>query len=136
MTLRLQTGGPVFEYTGLSTDPSGIFTVTADVPNGSYYWRVKGPKYLANSGSVLLTRGAENNAEMGLMHAGDCNNDNSVSVTDFIVLRGTFGSTLGEPNYDARADFNGDDRVTVVDLTLLNDNFGAPGAPPLGPTGP
>jgi hypothetical protein len=70
---------------------------------------------------------------MGLMRAGDCNNDNIVSILDFNILKPTFGRSAGEPAYDGRADFTGDNIVNVSDFNLLKGNFGAGGAPPLRP---
>ena len=44
LTLRLASGGPSNEYTGLTTDASGFFTVPlGSLPSGTYNWRVKGP---------------------------------------------------------------------------------------------
>jgi hypothetical protein len=132
MTLQPQLGGPVSEYTGLSTDSSGIFTVTATLADGNYYWRVKGPKYLATSGSMSVTSGSTNKVEMGLLRAGDCNNDNEVNISDFIVLKNSFGRAAGDPDYDPRADFNNDDLVSSIDVILQKVNFGQVGAPPIG----
>jgi hypothetical protein len=43
----------------LTTDASGSFTVpVAGLAQGMYNWRVKGPKYLANAGTLLLGLGA------------------------------------------------------------------------------
>ena len=45
--------------TRLTTDASGSFTVpVAGLAQGMYNWRVKGPKYLANAGTLLLGLGA------------------------------------------------------------------------------
>ena len=130
MTLRLASGGPDNEYSA-TTDASGFFTVTAPAP-GTYNWRVKNPRALANAGSVTLVSGA-NSKEMGLLLAGDANNDNVVNATDFSILKGTFGKGLGDPGYDPRADFTGDNVVNVADFNALKNNFGIGGAPPIRP---
>jgi len=66
LTLRLQSGGPSSEYTRMTTDASVVFTVpVGSLPSGSYYWRVKDPKYLATSGSVTLAGAPVANVEMG-----------------------------------------------------------------------
>src|SRR5207249_323971 len=88
LTLRLLSGGPDNEYS-TTTDVSGFFTVTAPGP-GTYNWRVKNPQTLANAGSVTLANGA-NSREMGLLLAGDANNDNVVNATDFSIMKNTFG---------------------------------------------
>jgi hypothetical protein len=135
LTLRMLEGGPDKEYPGLTTDPAGYFTVPVEsLAGGSYAWRVKGPKYLANSG-VLTLSGASTSVEMGLLKAGDANGDNLVNVSDFGILSPSFGRSSGQPGYDGRADFTGDLAVTIADFGLLKLNFGMAGAPPAGPPG-
>src|SRR5205085_5439971 len=120
-----------------NTDSSGFFPVSVgSLSNGTYNWRVKDPKYLANVGTVTLAGAAQTNAEMGLMKAGDCDNNNVVSVLDFNILKNTFGKSQGDPGYDDRADFSGDLAVNVSDFNALKGNFGVSGGPPVGPGGP
>ena len=64
----------------------------------------------------------------GVGRAGDCNNDNTVSVADFNLLKGTFGKSAGDPGYDARADFNRDLSVNISDFNNQKNNFGQSGA--------
>ncbi len=130
-TLRLASGGPESDYS-TTTDASGNFTVTAPAA-GNYNWRVKNPQTMANSGSVSVSSGFTTQ-EMGLLRAGDANNDNCVSVQDVGILKNTFGKSQGDPGYDARADFNGDNAVTTVDFNLMKGNFGQCGASPISPT--
>jgi hypothetical protein len=110
------------------TDASGFFTVTTALPNGSYRWGVKGAINLANTGTLNLS-GPTTQVEMGMMLAGDSNNSNIVKTSDFIVLKSTFGRSLGQPGYDARGDFNYDDLVNALDFALQKSNFGHGGAP-------
>ncbi len=129
-------GNTEVNYPTQNTDASGFFTVSvASLPNGTYNWRVKDPKYLANSGAVTLTGIPTTNVEMGLMSAGDCNNDNFIRVSDFDILKPAFGRGINDPAYDDRADFTGDERITVLDFNLLKANFGTGGAPPVRPGG-
>lgn len=93
---------------------------------------MKGPKYLANSGTLTVS-GGTNSAEMGLMRVGDSNGDNVVNVADFNILRATFGKSCSQPGYDGRAEFTGDCVVNVTDFNLQKGNFGTGGAPPVGP---
>jgi hypothetical protein len=79
---------------------------------------------------VSLTGAQTTNVEMGMMRAGDCNNDNVVSVLDFNILKATFGKTQGDPGYDARADFTGDNTVNISDFKLQKGNFGQGEAQP------
>src|SRR5206468_466997 len=83
-----------------------------------YAWRTKGPNaattggtpppgaspgYLANSGSLTLTSATSLQVEMGTQRAGDCDSNNTVSLTDFNILKNTFGRTSTTTGYDNRA---------------------------------
>ena len=67
------------------------------------------------------------------MLTGDANNDNRVDISDFNILKLSFGYSCGYPAYDRRADFTGDCFVNVSDFNPLKRNFGQDGAPPIGP---
>src|SRR5207248_782017 len=56
LTLRPSGGGAATEYTGLTTDNSGYFSVAAPGP-GAYNWRVKNPQTLSNVGTTTLASG-------------------------------------------------------------------------------
>jgi hypothetical protein len=125
-TLSLCVGGVAQNYS-VATDASGYFTVTTGLADGSYNWKIKGQISLAGSGTLSLASGSSS-TEMGTMRAGDCNNDNVVSVLDFNTLKNTFGKTLGDPGYDSRADFNRDNTISVTDFNSQKGNFGQSGA--------
>jgi hypothetical protein len=132
VTLTLKLGTNEVNYPVVTTDASGFFTVSVSgLASGTYGWRAKGPQYLANSGSLTLAGAPVTSVEMGLMLAGDANNDNVITVIDVSILRGTFGKSCGDAGYDGRADFTGDCMVTAVDFGLLKNDFGMGGAPPL-----
>jgi hypothetical protein len=73
---------------------------------------------------------------MGLLRAGDCDNNNLINVLDFNIVKGTFGKGSGDPGYDDRADFDGNLLVNILDFNLLKGNFGTSGAPPIRPGAP
>ena len=135
LTLTLRMGGTVTNYPNRVTDASGVFTVpVGTLPSGTYDWWVKGPKWLATAGTLILTGAASTQQEMGLQRAGDANNDNLVDVIDSTITRATYGKSCGDPGYDDRADWNGDCLADVIDFTLLRGNFGVAGPPqPSGP---
>jgi subtilisin-like proprotein convertase family protein len=162
ITVTLKSSSTEANYPAQVTDASGYFTVSlGSLPAGTYTWRVKGPHgqtqtnagpgFLAGSGTTTLEglqvdrlEGSNlqtfkpsnlrtTSVEMGLMRAGDADNDNVVDVLDFNLLKGAFGRPRGDPGYDARPDFNGDDVVDVLDFNLLKGNFGVPGAAAAGP---
>lgn len=58
------------------------------------------------------------------MKGGDANNDNLANIGDLNILKITFGRSLGDPNYDPRADFNNDNIINLPDFNTLKLNFG------------
>jgi hypothetical protein len=130
-TMSLTSSGPDSNYS-TNTDTSGFFTVTAPAA-GTYNYRVKNPQTLANAANGVLLVSGTNQVEMGTLLAGDANNDNCVALVDFNLMKSSFGKSLGDPGYDARADFSGDTVVNTVDFGLLRNNFGLCGAGPLAP---
>src|SRR5204863_9870509 len=110
------------------------FTVSvASLVNGTYSWRIKGPKFLANTGLVSLSGATRTNVEAGTMTTGDCDNNNLVNMVDFNVLKLSMGRSPGDPAYDDRADLNGNQIVNVTDFTLLFASMGRGGSPPIDP---
>ncbi len=134
VTLTLKSDTTEVSYPSQTTDGSGNFSVSVGgLANGAYSWRVKGPKYLANSGLVTLNGDPITSVEIGLMRVGDANNDNYITISDFNIMKVTFGKGCGDPGYDDRADFTGDCFVNISDFNLMKRNFGQEGAPPISP---
>ncbi len=127
LSICVRGGGPQ-DYP-VSTDASGFFTITAGLPDRTYPWWFKGPKWLANSGFLTIS-GGRSNPELGTQRAGDANNSGIIDSQDFIILKSTFGKPPGDPGYDPRADFNNDGFCNVTDFNLLKTNFGQAGAGP------
>lgn len=125
LTLRLNSGGAPIEYGNTTTDAGGYFTVPIDsLPAGTYNYRVKGPRNLANCGQFVRAASRVTTTDMGLLRAGDADNNNLAASVDFNILRATFGRGFGQSGYDARADFNNDNVVNSVDFNLIRGNFG------------
>jgi hypothetical protein len=131
LTLRVP-GGDASTSLGSVTDPDGVFTVTAPAAGTYDYW-VKNPQTLANTGT-LNALGSLTPEDLGLLRAGDANDDNCVDVADFNVLVGSFGCAPG--SCDDRADFDASGTVDVSDFNLLKRNFGICGPAPLVPVAP
>ncbi|MFL5735575.1 MAG: dockerin type I domain-containing protein, partial [Chloroflexia bacterium] len=108
-----------------TTSASGTFTMdVASLIGGTYNWREKGSRSLANGGTLTLTAGGGNQqAEMGVQKGGDADNDNVVGVADFSILRATFNT-----GSDLRADFNNDGVTNAQDFSILRSSFGQGGA--------
>ena len=64
---------------------------------------------------------------------GEFDSDGGRNITDFSILKSSFGKASGDPGYDDRADFTGDQVVSAPDFSLMGSNFGLGGAPPIGP---
>jgi hypothetical protein len=129
LTLTLTLDGTPTSYPNQATDASGYFTVTTSgLPDGTYTWQIKGPQYLSNSGQFSLERlDVSIVVDMGLMRTGDANDDNLVTVGDFNILKVAFGTGIGTPGFDPRADFTGDEVINVSDFNLVKNNFGTSG---------
>ncbi len=132
-TLQLQpTGGGSVSTFNTSTDTNGAFSLgLGALAPGTYNYWIKGTRYLAASGTLTLTGSCTSPQEFGIQRAGDINNDNCVAVTDFTLLRTSFGTACGDPSFNATADYNNDCVVDTTDFTLLRSNFGICGASPL-----
>jgi hypothetical protein len=128
----LRQGSQEIDYPVENTDADGFFTESISSLTGLWEWRAKSPKYLAKAGTVTLAGASGTALEIGLMIAGDANDDNLVGATDFVILKGTYGKGSGQPGYDDRADFTGDSIIGVDDFILIKVNFSHSGAPPLG----
>ncbi len=55
---------------------------------------------------------------------GDVDGDGDVDQADLGALLGAYSSCLGDPNYNADADFTGDNCVGQDDLGALLSNYG------------
>jgi len=120
-------GGAPTNY-NVATDASGFFTATTGLPDGSYNWRLKGVINLANAGTLSMSASIAS-PEIGTVRAGDANNSDNVSVVDFNMIKAAFGTGVGWPGYDDRANFNRDGAVNSVDFTLLKGSFSQAGSP-------
>jgi len=43
---------------------------------------------------------------------------------DLAMVGSTFGSNLGQPKYNPKADLNGDGTIDIVDLAIVGASFG------------
>jgi hypothetical protein len=81
--------------------------------------------------TATVTTNASNTTFRGAYHncpscAGDINNDGFRNVSDFTLFAGTYGSHLGDPNYNPAADLNGDGYVNATDFTMFATHYGQP----------
>lgn len=74
--------------------------------------------------SVLLYVGALTSAPPPC--PGDINNDGQRNLTDLSILLAAFGTSVGNPGYNAAADLNNDGSIGLTDLAILLAVFGSP----------
>jgi len=55
---------------------------------------------------------------------GDADGDGYVGSSDFSILAGAYGTSVGDPAYDERADFNHDGYLGSADFSVLAGNYG------------
>lgn len=125
--LKPTAGGAAVINTTLSTDQNALLPTLSAAP-GSYTLWVKGSHTLAHSQIVNLALGSNNLTLSAMLLEGDASNDNSVALSDFSLLAAAFATAVGDPGYNAQADFNGDELINLTDFSLLASNFGVTGA--------
>jgi hypothetical protein len=54
---------------------------------------------------------------------GDANDDGILNAYDLGILAKAWGTLVGEPLYDARADFNGDGKINIIDHIILRAHW-------------
>src|SRR5207249_10325482 len=100
----------------------------------SYDIEVKHAQALSvKKSNVTLAAGTNPVVNFGTLLTGDVNDSNAVTLSDYAVLRLSFGKCAGDDGYDARADLNGSGCVTLHDYALLRGNFGLVGPLPAEP---
>ncbi|MBL8134457.1 MAG: CSLREA domain-containing protein [Anaerolineae bacterium] len=114
-------GGSPILLPGIVTDASSMFTLNA-LPVGDYTLWLKGEHTLARQTVVTVFSGGTVFVTL-VMKEGDATNNNVVNIGDFSLLAAAFGTSQGQPTYDARADFNDDNVVSISDFSLLAANF-------------
>ena len=73
--------------------------------------------------SVALGSGTTT-VNFGEQRVGDANGDDVINITDFSLLKASFGKSTGQSGFDARADFDGNGVVNITDFSYLKSNFG------------
>jgi hypothetical protein len=94
----------------------------------TFTWNTTGFAYgnYTISASVTLAPGETNNwtgpfsyGTVKVTIPGDANGDGKVDAQDFFILERAWSTSIGQPNYDPRADFNGDGKVDAQDFFML-----------------
>lgn len=100
--------------------PSYSFTSSL---RGTYDVYFKGNHWLRKKMSnVVISATATTIADVSLL-GGDVDNDNAVTIFDYIPLSDSFDKVVGDSGFNANADLDGDDAVTIFDYITLSGNF-------------
>lgn len=119
--VRLVGGGAPILDMPFTANNMGQVTLPA-ITVGTYDVWVKGAHTLARLHEDVAVVTAVT-MPTALLLEGDSNNDNAIQLNDFSLLATAFGTSVGDPGYDARCDFNMDGMVTLTDFSLMASNF-------------
>jgi hypothetical protein len=126
LTIRNDATGQLTVYNIFETSQDGYFTAVVSAKESQKItWLIKNNQTLANAGSFVM--GDFEFVEMGILRAGDANNNNVVDDADAAIVKDSYGKSEGKDGYDARADFTGDNAVTIQDYNLMVSNMGKTG---------
>jgi hypothetical protein len=106
----------------VTTDQSGNLALSGLTP-GTYDISVKNGHTLSNRRRNHTLVSGVNPINMGELKEGDANNDDTVNSSDFLLLRGSYFKSSGQPGFVDGADFNEDDVVNSSDFLLLRSNY-------------
>lgn len=114
------TDQPFYDFNPTVSAETSIRLITL-LP-GQYKLAVRRNLYLQKIVDVDLPLGGYT-IDLGVLCAGDANNDNFISILDFSILSSSFNLTSDQPGFDPRADFNGDLFISILDFSLLSGNY-------------
>jgi hypothetical protein len=123
--VRADPGGHV-----TTTDAAGRYTL-GPLPAQSYTVDVRHTSYLrAGEREFQVQAGQATELPRVTLLGGDCNNNDTIDITDGAIASASFGFGTGQVGFDARADINGDGVVDIFDLVMVGNNFGCSVADP------
>lgn len=129
VTIEIRNVGsttPIISQT-VSLNASGNFSFNVNLAPGTYDVTAKASHWLRKKRGSQSSAGGALSGQNFVLVNGDCDNDNEVAVGDFAILSAAFGTSVGDPGYNAAADLNGDGDVDIGDFAILSANFGLTG---------
>lgn len=108
----------------VSLNASGNFSFNVNLAAGTYDVTAKASHWLRKKRGSQSSAGGSLAGQNFTLTNGDCDGDNEVAVGDFAILSAAFGTSVGDPGYNAAADLNGDGDVDIGDFAILSANFG------------
>lgn len=127
LTFTLKQGGSTIETQTVFPNPDRTYAYSTRL-RGSYELWISGAHWLDRYYPipVNLTDAGLTGVDLGLVN-GDVNHDNEVGPADFTLMSAAFGSSTGDPNWNAAADVDGNEEVGPGDFTIIASNFGQMG---------
>ncbi|MEM7572344.1 MAG: malectin domain-containing carbohydrate-binding protein [Bacteroidota bacterium] len=113
---------PVFSYSALSADGTGLANIPDLLPVGDYKVAVKYGGYLQRVIDVTIGAGTQT-AVVPQLLAGDVDGNNFINIDDYDLLAASFFAGIGNPAFNPDADFDGNDFVNIDDYDFLAGNF-------------
>ncbi|MBS1704575.1 MAG: S8 family serine peptidase [Armatimonadetes bacterium] len=100
--------------------PDGTYTVTTNLSgNADIFAKVS---HWLQKGQYNVTTSAVTTANFSLIN-GDVDEDDAVTVFDYLELSDAFDTVWGGDSWNERADLDRDEQVTVFDYLILANNF-------------
>jgi hypothetical protein len=84
--------------------------------------RAKVGHWLSQERNFTTAGGNAVNVNFSLKN-GDVDEDDEVSILDYIILSVVYDKSLGDPGYVANADLDGDNVVSILDYLILSGNY-------------
>ncbi|XZE56749.1 hypothetical protein SH139x_002877 [Planctomycetaceae bacterium SH139] len=113
---------------------SGSFTQAGSLVDGNYQLQIDGSKITDAHGNLDLDEDGSDGGSYLLGDAaaddffrlfGDVDGNRSVGFTDFLPFRASFGTGVGDENFDDRFDVNQDDTIGFQDFLAFRSRFGS-----------
>jgi hypothetical protein len=106
-----------------TTNNTGVFTITG-LTAGTYDIGIKNWTCLSElNTSVTLTVGNTTVVDFGTTREGDATNDDYINILDASRLVGSYGSSEGDPDWNAHCDFNRDGNINMLDASMLTSDY-------------
>lgn len=111
----------------VSLDANQNFSGVSVPTSGCYYVTHKTGTWLRGRETVDLRLPTTASVNIQMVN-GDCNDDNTVDLSDYTIIAVAFNALPASGNWDARADVNGDGVVDLTDYIIVVTNFNSLGA--------
>lgn len=121
ITVTLSKDEVVQDQRVVTLNASGVFSFTTSL-RGRYNISIKGDHWLRKTFGETLVGAEGVNLSASLVN-GDIDNDNAITIFDYVALSDAFDATEGAANWNALADLDGDGIISIFDYIILSANF-------------